>query len=57
MRWIRVSSLDAMRWALKATQAASLGAPKEKEDNLEAARERGHLSSSSTPASKPGGTS
>ena len=48
------TSLDAMRWALKATQAASLGAPKEKEDNLEAARERRHLEQFLHPGKQPG---
>ena len=49
------TGLDAMRWALKATQAASLGAPKEKEDNLEAARERRHLEQSALHPGKQAG--
>ena len=48
------TGLDAMRWALKATQAASLGAPKEKEDNLEAARERRHLEQFLNPGKQAG---
>ena len=56
------TGLDAMRWALKATQAASLGvrvrAPKEKdmekEDHLEAARERRHLEQFLQPGKQAG---